>query len=127
MNVDGQLFDIIAEVEPRGSKRMVLQFGATKVAYDAEAAILDTMALPLGDKPLRLRVITDRPMYEAWGGAGEVHRSHYRSDGGKTLSDIRLIAEDGEAHVNSFTVYPMPSIWKCKAGRPEHPAKPVNE
>jgi hypothetical protein len=60
---------------------------------------------------LRLRVISDRPLYELWGGAGEVHRSNYREDRGRPISDIRLIAEGGEATVKSFTVHPMQSIW----------------
>ncbi|MCX6997403.1 MAG: glycoside hydrolase family 32 protein [Kiritimatiellaeota bacterium] len=112
IKVDSQLFDIIAEVEPKGARQIILQIGATKVAYDVGKAILDTMTLPLTDGILRLRVISDRPIYELWGGAGEVHRSNYREDRGRPISDIRLIAEGGEAVVKSFTVYPMKSIWK---------------
>ena len=110
--VDGQLFDIIAEVEPRGAKQVILQVGTTKVAYDVDKAILDTMPLQLAGGPLRIRVITDRPLYEVWGGAGEVHRTNYRDDRGLPISDIRLVAVGGEAVVTSFTVYPMRSIWK---------------
>jgi fructan beta-fructosidase len=109
--VDGQLFDIIAEIEPKDAKRIILQFGATKVVYDVETQVLDTMTLPLAGGPLKLRVITDRPMYELWGGSGEVHRSNYRSDNGTQISEIRLIAEGGKAVVKSFTVHPMKSIW----------------
>jgi len=112
MATEGQLFDIVAEIEPKGARQIVLQFGATKVAYNVEEAVLDTMPLPLSDGILRLRVIVDRPIYEVWGGAGEVHRSNYRADNGKVISDIRLIAEGGEAAVRSFTVHPMRSIWK---------------
>ena len=110
--VEGQLFDILAEVEPKGAQQVVLQFGATRMAYDVKQAILDTMPLPLSDGILRLRVISDRPIYEVWGGAGVVHRTYYRADRGESISDIRLVAEGGEAHVKSFTVYPMQSIWK---------------
>jgi len=109
--VEGQLFDILAEVEPKGAQRIFLQFGATKVAYDVEKAILDTMTLPLSDGVLRLRVISDRPIYEVWGGDGAVHRTYYRADRGERFSDVRLIAEGGEARVKSFMVYPMNSIW----------------
>ena len=103
---------IIAEVEPRGAKQVILQVGTTKVAYDVDKAILDTMPLQLAGGPLRIRVITDRPLYEVWGGAGEVHRTNYRDDRGLPISDIRLVAVGGEAVVTSFTVYPMRSIWK---------------
>ena len=109
--VEGQLFDILAEVEPKGAQRIFLQFGATKVAYDVEKAILDTMTLPLSDGVLRLRVISDRPIYEVWGGDGAVHRTYYRADRGERFSDVRLIAQGGEARVKSFMVYPMNSIW----------------
>jgi len=99
-------------IGPENPSSVVLQFGATRVAYDVKQAILDTMPLPLSDGILRLRVISDRPIYEVWGGAGVVHRTYYRADRGESISDIRLVAEGGEAHVKSFTVYPMQSIWK---------------
>jgi len=110
--VDGQLFDIVAEIELKDARQVTLQFGATKVVYDAEKQDLDTMTLPLTDGTLKLRAIIDRPMYELWGGEGEVHRSNYRSDNGKGISEIRITTEGGKAAVKSFTVYPMKSIWR---------------
>ena len=112
MPVDGQLFDIVADVDVMDAERIVLQFGETKVVYDVAEQDLDTMDLPLADGRLRLRCIVDRPMYELWGGKGEVHRSNYRRDPGKTIEDIRIYAEGGKAKVEKFIVYPMQSIWK---------------
>ena len=108
----GQLFDIVVEVQPRGAEEIKLQFGPNQVTYNAAAAKLDGMPLPLVDGRLRFRVVVDRPMYEIVGGNGDVYKTAPRKDGGKAIDAIQLSAVGGEAKIETLKVYPMQSIWK---------------
>ena len=109
---DGQLFDVVVEVEPKGAQEIKLQFGAGRVAYNVAAAKLDGIPLPLVDGKLTFRVIVDRPMYEVGGGDGDVYKTASRADGGKPIDAIQLSAAGGEAKIKTLKVYPMRSIWR---------------
>lgn len=109
---DGQLFDIVVEVEPKGAQEIKLQFGPNQVAYDVPAAKLDGMPLALADGKLKFRVVVDRPMYEVGGGDGDVYKTASRKDGGKAIDTIQLSAVGGEAKIKTLKVYRMRSIWK---------------
>ena len=111
---DGQLFDIVVELEPTGAKEILLQFGAGRVRYDVAAAKLDEMPLPLVDGKLKFRVVVDRPMYEVCGGDGVVYKTASRPDAGSTIEAIQLSAGGGEAKIDNLTVYPMRSIWESR-------------
>jgi len=102
----------LGQAPARSPFRALLRFGKNIVAYDFEHQRLDVMRLKMKDGRVTFRVIVDRPMYEIWGGADELHRPNYRADGGKPISEIRLMAEGGQPVVKSFTVYPMKPIWK---------------
>ncbi len=129
---DGQLFDIVVEVEPRGAQEIKLQFGASQVTYNVAAAKLDEMPLPLIAGKVKFRVVVDRPMYEVVGGNGDVYRTArrgdpgkggcvhgdpgvprtWRGDGGKAIDAIELSAVGGPAQIETLRIYPMQSIWK---------------
>ena len=129
---DGQLFDIVVEVQPRDAKEIKLQFGASQVTYTVAAAKLDEMPLPLIAGKVKFRVVVDRPIYEVIGGNGDVYRTArrgdpgkggfvhgdpgvprtWRGDGGKAIDAIELSAVGGEAKIEMLRIYPMQSIWK---------------
>ncbi|MHC4181356.1 MAG: hypothetical protein ACYSWU_27985, partial [Planctomycetota bacterium] len=109
---DGQLFDIVVQVQTRDAQEIRLQFGGSQVAYNAAAARLDGMPLAPVDGKLKFRVVVDRPMYEVVGGQGDVYKTAPRADGGRPIDAIQLSAVGGEAKIETLKVYPMQSIWK---------------
>jgi len=110
---EGQLFDIVVEVEPQEAREILLQFGENRVKYNVASSKLDEMPLKLTDGKLKFRVVVDRPMYEVCGGEGNVYKTAPRGGAaGKPISTIQLSASGGEAKINDVRVYPMRSIWK---------------
>ena len=109
---DGQLFDVVVAVEPRGAQAIKLQFGGSEVTYDVAEATLDGMPLVPVDGLLTFRVVVDRPMFETVGGDGSVYKTSPRPDGGTPIQSIQLTAVGGSAKLKTLEVYPMRSIWR---------------
>ncbi|MCH8044284.1 MAG: DUF4980 domain-containing protein [Planctomycetes bacterium] len=109
---DGQLFDIVVEIQLTGAKEIKLSFGGSQVIYNVASATLDGMRLPLVDGKLKFRVLVDRPMYEIVGGEGDVYKTAGRRDAGKVIDSIQLSASGGTAKIETLKIYPMQSIWR---------------
>ena len=109
---DGQLYDIVVDVEPGDAREVILRFGGNQVRYDVAGGKLDEMPLKLDDGRLRFRVITDRPMYEVCGGEGAVYKTSGRKGAGEPIDAIELSVGGREATIHELNVYPMRSIWE---------------
>jgi fructan beta-fructosidase len=112
IKTSGQLFDIIAEVEPGNAQEITLSFGSSRIVYKCKEQKLDGMPLKLDGNKLQLRIIVDRPLYEVVGGAGLVYKTAARKDAGNEIENVTLSSTGGTAKVSSVTVHLMRSIWK---------------
>lgn len=108
----GQLYDVLVDVEVGTAQQVVLRFGENQVACDVLKQDLSGMALPLRGGRLRFRVVIDRPLFEVVGDGGRAYLTAPRTDGGREISAIELSATGGAGQVHELTVYPMRSIWK---------------
>ena len=66
------------------------------------------------DDKVTLRVLVDRPMFEAVGGGGACYKNSARRDMGKPLGKISLTAQGGTLTVESLEAHEMTSTWKNK-------------
>ena len=108
----GQLYDIVVTVKKGTAAQAVLRFGDNVVTYDFATQKLDEMPLKMKDDKVTLRVLVDRPMFEAVGGGGGCYKTSARRDMGKPLGKISLTAQGGTLTVESLVVYEMTSTWK---------------
>lgn len=108
----GQLFDIEVTLRKGTAAQAVLRFGANAVTYDFTSQKLDGMPLTMKDGKVTLRVLVDRPMFEAVGGQGECYMTSARRDMGKPLDNISLTAQGGELTIESLVAHQLDSAWK---------------
>jgi len=111
LKTNGQLFDILVEIDIQEAKIINLGFGTNNIQYDVEKMTLNGILIPLKDSILSFRVIVDRPMYEIFVNRGIVYNVQQRNDGGIEIESINLSVIGGKATINEFTVYEMDSIW----------------
>jgi sucrose-6-phosphate hydrolase SacC (GH32 family) len=113
--IKGDLFDIRAEIEPRGAKQLSLSIRGTLLEYDVakkELRLLGkTAPLPLDDGKLKLRILIDRSSIEVFSADGLVGMtSCFIPERGSKLPPLALTG-DG-ASVSSLDVWEMKPCWE---------------
>ena len=109
--LDGQLYDIELTVTPADAKSVRIGYGGSELVYDATAKTLSGVPCEPIDGRLRIRIVTDRPMSETIVNDGRAYLTRPRPDGGQPLGELTIMG-DGDATIESLTVYPMRSIWR---------------
>ena len=112
--IEGDLFDIHANIAPGEATEIGLVIRGIPVTYDVARGVLAceerTVPLPLVDGALRLRCLVDRASLEIFGADGLVALPI-----GVILPDddltLRLYAEGGVAAVQSLDIYALDSVW----------------
>ena len=82
----------------------------TTLTYDSARRMLDMMPVSLIDGKLKLRVLVDRPMFEAVVNDGQCYLTSGRQP--QALDTVSVKTEAGSATVESLEVFKMKSIWK---------------
>jgi len=119
VGVKGDVWDIVAEIEPATARQFGFVVRGRKVSYTVEERARDnTLASgphssPLGlkDGKLALRILVDRTSVEVFGNGGELAiPSCFLPD--ENDLDLEFYSAGGAAHIVSSNVYPMRSIWR---------------
>ncbi len=113
--LQGELFDIEAEIEVGKEKTIEFLVRGIPVSYDVATQTLACeemrAALPASDGKIHLRLLVDRSSIEIFGNHGYAYmpmKARF-DDANKTLA---LSAKDGEAHIQSLSVRELNSAWK---------------
>jgi fructan beta-fructosidase len=115
----GQLYDVEITLRRAGAGRAEIRLGASTLVYDFDAQRLNDMPLPMTGDEVVIRVLVDRPMFEAVGGHGACYLTAARPDAGKPLGVISVDAPAGTGGfiLKSLVVHEMGSIWGPAPGR----------
>ena len=112
--IEGELFDIRAEIEPGRATEVGFTLRGERVRYDVAAATLTCLGqaapLPQADGRLRLQILLDRTSIEVFGNDGAISMpTCFLPD----LADrsLSVYAEGGEARAVSLEVHELRSAW----------------
>ncbi len=113
--LQGDLFDIEAELEVGKAKTIEFLIRGIPVSYDVATQTLTCQgmhaALPADDGRIHLRLLVDRASIEIFGNHGYVYmpmKARF-DDKNKTLA---LSAKDGAAHIQTIALRELNSAWK---------------
>lgn len=113
--VDGELFDLVAEITPGEASEVGFDLRGVRVTYDArkEELVCQGNRAPLQPVKgrLRLRLLVDRASVDVFGNDGRL----YLPVGVLVPPDnhsLALFATGGTAQLNSLAVYRLRSAWK---------------
>ncbi|MBM4040907.1 MAG: glycoside hydrolase family 32 protein, partial [Planctomycetes bacterium] len=112
--IEGDLFHIVAEIEPGDAAQAGFTIRGTPVAYDAKAQQLDAKGCKAPLKPeggkIRLEILVDRTSVEVFANAGRI----YMPVGAIPPDDNRSLeafAKGGTAKLLSLEVHELRSAW----------------
>jgi fructan beta-fructosidase len=112
--IDGDVFEIISEIQIGNAKEIVFDIRGEKVVYNTakqQLQLMDSQTdIIAKDKKIKLRFIIDRNSIEIYANQGEVTftRLFYPDPANKNLS---LSSVGGSFHINSMEFYRLESIW----------------
>lgn len=111
--IDGDVFEILCEIDLQNSKQIVLDIRGEKLVYNvADKQIIfmedKTPLLPVNNK-IKLHLIIDRNSVEVFGDKGEmsITRLFYPSASNRKLS----LTSVGDAKIQNMELYKLESIW----------------
>ena len=115
----GDLWDIVAEIEPAAAKQTGFKVRGHTIAYTVKDKARDNSLASAnlsGQMGLRngrfaLRVLVDRTSIEVFGNDGEVAIPSCFLPDDDNLG-LELFASGGAAKVTSLAIYPMSSAWR---------------
>jgi fructan beta-fructosidase len=115
--LSGDLWDIVAEIEPGTAKEVGFQVRGRTVAYTVGDKALGSANLhahmDLKAGRIKIRILVDRTSVETFGNNGEVviPSCFLPEDENRALA---LFAVNGTAKVISLDVFPMRSAWPAR-------------
>jgi sucrose-6-phosphate hydrolase SacC (GH32 family) len=116
--VPGELWDIVAEIDPETAQEVGFKLRGHTVAYIPRGSGRNhTLAsggksapLPPNGGRVKLRILLDRSSVEIFGNDGEVVMPFcFLPD---DRSGLELFAVGGAARIASLSLYPLGSIWR---------------
>ena len=112
--LDGDVFEIIAEIEPGQTNKVGFRIRGETLTYspaDERLAFMESDAsLPTTDGAVKLHIIVDRDCVEVYGNQGEVTftRLFYPDP---TNMNLELFSKGGTTKIRAMEVYRLQSIW----------------
>ena len=114
-NLQGDLFDIEAEIEVGKAKTIAFLVRGIPVSYDVATQTLACQgmraALPASDGKIHLRLLVDRTSIEIFGNHGYVYMP-MKARFDDTNKTPTLSTRDGESQIQSLAVRELNSAWK---------------
>ncbi len=112
--VEGELFDIRAEIEVRDARAVGFAVRGEKIHYDVNAQELSCLEksapLQLSDGRIELQILIDRTSIEVFGNDGRVSLcSCFLPD--VASRNLKIYASGGDARIISLSVYELESAW----------------
>lgn len=107
------LLDIEVEIEPAGATEFGLVVRGHPIRYSMTVGAIgvgpDSAPLKIAGKPLRLRILVDRPSIEVFADKGQVTFSTVYLEG--NTNEIVFTASGGDILLRTLTVTRLESIW----------------
>ena len=113
-DISGDLFHIVAEVEPGKAKAFGFDIRGNKIQYSVAEKTITSLGrkapLSVKDGKVKLELLVDRTSIELFGNAGRVQMATcFLPD--LANRSIGVFAEGGEAKIVSLKVYELKSAW----------------
>jgi sucrose-6-phosphate hydrolase SacC (GH32 family) len=115
--IDGDVFEIISEIDLGKAKEIVFDIRGEKVVYtvnDQQLLFMDSRAnvIPSGNK-IKLRFIIDRNSVEIYANQGEVTFTRLFYPDPSNM-DLSLTSSGAEFRIDKLEVYRLESIWLAR-------------
>jgi len=114
-DVEGELFDIRAELEPGGATEFGLVMRGVPITYDVQEQVLTckdaTAPLKPNDGKIRVQILADRTFIEVFGNDGRVCLP-VAAVAPDDEERLELFSRGGNAKVNFLEVFELKSIWR---------------
>ena len=113
-DIDGDVFDIAAEVEAGSATGFGFTVRGIPVHYDVAGKRLSglgTAVLPANNGRIKVRILVDRTSLEVYGNDGQVamtSRCLFKPEN----RSLAIFAEGGSAKIVSLEVHPLESVWR---------------
>ncbi|MYC68024.1 MAG: glycoside hydrolase family 32 protein [Acidobacteriia bacterium] len=112
--LDGDVFEIIAEIEPGQAKQVGFGIRGETLTYsvpDERLTFMESDAfLPMADGRVKLRMIVDRGSVEVYANQGEITFTKLFYPDPSNM-DLELFSEGGTARIRAMEAYRLQSIW----------------
>lgn len=113
-SVRGDLFDIVANIEPGAASSIEFNIRGLPLTYDAAKQTLTckkrSAKVPLVEGELQLRMLVDRTSLEVFAANGQIVMSYcFIAD--PANQDLSLTASGGAARIKSLDLYELKSTW----------------
>ncbi|MXY70381.1 MAG: glycoside hydrolase family 32 protein [Acidobacteriia bacterium] len=112
--LDGDVFEIIAEIEPGHAKQVGFRIRGKALTYSVTDERLTFMesdaSLPMADGTVKLRMIVDRGSVEVYANQGEITFTKLFYPDPSNM-DLELFSEGGTARIRAMEAYRLQSIW----------------
>lgn len=112
--LDGDVFEIIAEIEPGQAKQVGFGIRGETLTYsvpDERLTFMESDAfLPMADGTVKLRMIVDRGSVEVYANHGEITFTKLFYPDPSNM-DLELFSNGGTARIRAMEAYRLQSIW----------------
>jgi sucrose-6-phosphate hydrolase SacC (GH32 family) len=113
--LDGELWEIVADIAVGDAKTLVFDLRENPLVYDVDRQELSfngrTAPLDLIDGRLVLQILVDRTAIDVFGNDGLLYMP-LGVDLSANASTLSLLAEGGDASIRSLEVHELASIWQ---------------
>jgi len=112
--LDGDVFEIIAEIEPGQAKQVGFRIRGETLTYSVPDERLTFMesdaSLPIADGTVKLRMIVDRGSVEVYANQGEITFTKLFYPDPSNM-DLEVFSNGGTARIRAMEAYRLHSIW----------------
>ncbi len=112
--LDGDVFEIIAEIEPGQAKQVGFRIRGEALTYSVTDERLTFMesdaSLPMADGTVKLRMIVDRGSVEVYANQGEITFTKLFYPDPSNMN-LELFSKGGTARIRAMEAYRLRSIW----------------
>ena len=112
--LDGDVFEIIAEIEPGQAKQVGFRIRGEALTYSVPDERLTFMesdaSLPIADGTVKLRMIVDRGSVEVYANQGEITFTKLFYPDPSNMN-LELFSKGGAARIRAMEAYRLQSIW----------------
>jgi sucrose-6-phosphate hydrolase SacC (GH32 family) len=113
--ISGELFDIRAEIEPRGAAEVGFKFRGIPIQYNVKDRTLSSLGKSAPLEPeagrLKLQILVDRTSIEIFGNDGKITMASCFIPDLENKS-LEIYAAGGSSNIVSLTVYELRSAWQ---------------
>jgi len=114
-SVEGELFDILLDIEPGRASEIILTIRGVTVSYNVSERRLTCLDRSAPLEPvrggIRLRLLVDRTTIDIFGNQGRVYMPMGVQFSPENIGDLALQVRGGPGRIRQLEVYHLNSIW----------------